>query len=340
MVRVLIIDDSSVVRRCVVGALMGQPGIEVIGSAANGKLALDKIADADVAVLDMEMPEMNGLEVLDEVARLGLKVQIIVFASATKSSALASLKALNRGAFDFVLKPENGGNEPQKIRDILVPKIYAAADKTLTIHPIAAPEKSELKTALQSQNFNAVVIGSSTGGPNALEAIFQDFSVALKIPIFIVQHMPPIFTAALAERIKTISGNPAKEAEDGEIVKSGHIYVAPGDYHMRVVRENDKTLISLNQNAKRHSVRPAVDELFESAAEVYGKNLLGTILTGMGDDGRSGAQRIKATGGAILLQERNSCVVWGMPRAVFESGAFDLQGDLQEIRTHLKKVAA
>ena len=182
-----------------------------------------------------------------------------------------------------------------------------------------------------------VVIGSSTGGPRALETIFQDFKTIPKCPIVVVQHMPPLFTKSLAERLEKVSSIPAKESLHGEVLQKGVIYIAPGDFHLTLQKSHGGVTAALDQKEKIHSVRPAVDKLFASASSLYKEKCLGIVLTGMGFDGAAGAQKIKANHGAVVTQDQESCIVYGMPRAVVECGAYDRSLDLQGITGLLKE---
>lgn len=346
MQRILIVDDSVAFRNQVAEALRNVPDIEIVGAVANGKLALARLLESpvDIAIVDLEMPEMNGLELLEAITLHKILVKTIFFASQTKSSALSSLKALNRGAFDFVIKPKADLDESkprisiaESIRQVLLPKIK--------IGEFTKPSVVEIKNVppafdlINWQIFvpKAIVIGSSTGGPTALEKLFDRFGSVPICPIFIAQHMPPIFTAMLSERLSAISGLRVAEGVDGEVVTANRIYVAPGNFHMTLKTENNIVKIVLDQHEQRHSVRPAVDHLFESAAQIYKNYLLGVILTGMGEDGRDGAVAIKKAHGAMIIQNQASCVVYGMPRAVYNSGAYDRQTDLEGIKDVLQR---
>lgn len=360
MRKILIVDDSSVMRSQLAAALRAAPGIDVVGTAQNGAVALTMLKEKqiDLAIVDVEMPEMNGLELLEAMNKHNIKVKTIMFAGATKGSALASLKALNRGAFDFVQKPnftpeelQSPGGLSEKIRSLLLPKIELAlsaglihVDRGMTTISAAAPISTSSTPApvsyppIRWSTFltKAIVIGSSTGGPTALEKVFTNFNSQINVPIFIVQHMPPVFTAALGERLSELSGLKVAEAKDLELVEPNRVYIAPGNYHMRVVKGLSGNLqIKLDQGPQRQSVRPAVDNLFESAAEIYGQNLLGFVFTGMGADGKEGALAIKKAGGGVVIQDKETCVVYGMPKAVADSGAFDKQLSLDEMRSFL-----
>lgn len=323
--KVLIVDDSVVYRSQIKAALETAPWIDVVGVAANGRIAIDKIRSLrpDLLTLDLEMPEMNGIETLREMKTLGLKTKTIVFSSASVKGAEITLEALNLGALDFIPKPgaaESGVNPQERLKALLLNKIeeFFSVQASAIRPPVVGS-----RISLSNFHSDAIVIGSSTGGPSALEKIFTELKGPFSIPIFIAQHMPPVFTASLAQRLEKMCGVPAAEGVHGELVKSNRIYIAPGNYHMTLQRKVSGVYIQLNQNEQVNSVRPAVDVLFQSAAEVYRSACLGFVLTGMGRDGLTGAEALRASGNPIVIQNKESCVVFGMPGAVFQAAAYD-----------------
>ena len=350
-VRVLIVDDSTVFRSQVRASLEGLPGVENVGYATNGRLAIDwlKSKSADLITLDMEMPEMDGLATLRELARMGCKAKVIVFSSTTLHGAEATLAALREGASDFLAKPNltllgTAKSPAEAIRALLEPKIRQFFPESLggtrAAATIPLPTTPGVAGAFPRTDWRlflpkALVIASSTGGPTALEKLFSMLRPPLQIPIFITQHMPPVFTASLAERIARVSGIPAAEAKHQEMVQSGRIYLAPGDYHLRLEARAGGAMALLDQGPQRNSVRPAADFMFESAVPIYSRNLLGVVLTGMGADGRDGAVAVKRAHGGMLIQDKASCVVFGMPGAVHEVGAYDEMGTLETIASRL-----
>lgn len=347
--RVLVVDDSVVFRSQIKEALKDVPQVEVVGTANNGKIALQRLeqSSVDLVTLDMEMPEMGGLETIKEIRRLKFNVKIIVFSSHTTSGSAVALDALAAGAEDFVAKPSgdeiNYENAAQKIKGELVPKILQFVRpvqvSTQSSAPVSSANKRTfVKRDLDSFHPSVVVIGSSTGGPPALEEVLKNLSKPIRVPILIAQHMPPIFTASLAARIQGVSGIAAAEARDGEVLEAGKIYVAPGNYHLSIIKPLDKVILKLDQGPQRNSVRPAVDVLFESAATVFGNRVCGVILTGMGEDGMLGAIAIKDRGGGVLIQDRESSVVFGMPGAVYSSGAYDYVGNLASINSYIRRL--
>jgi two-component system, chemotaxis family, protein-glutamate methylesterase/glutaminase len=343
--RVLVVDDSIVFRSQISKALSQVSGLEVVGSAANGKIALQKLEQSsiDLITLDMEMPEMNGLDFLREIRNRGFSVRVIVFSSQTQKGAELAIKALETGADDVIPKPQGEGlsfeNAAATIQEMLVPKILQFTGTHLlskdAISQTLPKERPELPTDLSSFSPSVLVIGCSTGGPTALETIFGSLTAPIPIPILITQHMPPLFTAVLARRLSELSGIPSKEAQSGDLLRPNQIYVAPGDFHLLIDGNEGEAYTVLNQKPQRNSVRPAVDYLFESTAKIYKSRCLGLILTGMGQDGLVGSQEIRKQGGAIIIQDRESSVVFGMPGAIYESGEYDMMLNLNMIPMNL-----
>lgn len=352
--RVFIIDDSTVFRSQLRAALSGVEWIEVAGFASNGRLGLDALRNktVDVIVLDLEMPEMGGLEVLRELKRIGHPGKVIIFSAHSKRGAEDTLQALSAGADDFLAKPSLVGCEgaageapaspAELIRSVLLPRIaqFRAGNAAGSAAPPSKPSVDAPPAApapnLGSVDWKAflprvVVIASSTGGPNALEKLFSFIRPPLQCPILIAQHMPPVFTATLAERLAKISGIPVAEAVDGAPLLPGRAFIAPGDYHLRLATRGEQVVMALDRGPQRNEVRPSADHLFESTASIYRNQCLGIVLTGMGSDGRDGAVAIKKAGGAVVIQSRESCVVFGMPGAVFAAGAQDGIYDLRGI---------
>lgn len=356
--RVMVVDDSVVFRSQLKNCLDGQFGINVVGSAAHGRIALEKLSqiDSDLITLDLEMPEMNGFEFLSEMRRRGFTQKVIVFASPTKEGAAQVLEALAAGASDFVAKPQGTSSLDEaldSIRRDLLPKVLQFKKRQESSSIVEAPsvacdklneDSSTPKITdvfLETLRPKAIVIASSTGGPGALETIFSSLQVSCsRLPIFIAQHMPAHFTEALARRLESISGISAGEGKNGELVQPNRIYVAPGDFHMTLSRtpDGERIAIKIDQNPKRNGVRPAADYLFETAAREYGQYIAAFVLTGMGEDGKQGAVRVKRGKGAVIIQDRLSSIVWGMPGAVHESGAFDLEGDLTTCANLMKRM--
>lgn len=350
--RVLIVDDSVVFRSQIKAALQESPLIEVVGVANNGRIALEKLAQGsiDLVTLDMEMPEMGGLETLKAMRKAGFRTRVIFFSSHTTRGSEAALEALSAGAEDFVAKPTSeAGSEftsaAERVRSELLPKVLQFVENRNEI--LATPNKAQSLAAVPKNRRDlatflpqCIVIGSSTGGPPALEQCLSGIAQAPRVPIFIAQHMPPVFTASLAKRLGDATGVEAAEGKSNELVVPRRIYVAPGDYHMSLKKDGADVRIQLDRGPQRNSVRPAVDNLFESAAEVYGSRCLAVVLTGMGEDGKLGCRAVKQAGGGVMIQNKESSVVFGMPGAVFEDGCFDDIGALATINQLLKRVTA
>jgi two-component system chemotaxis response regulator CheB len=351
--RMLIVDDSVVFRSQIKAVAEQIPAITEIVLASNGKLALQRLesSDFDVMTLDLEMPEMNGLETLEAMRKLPKRPAVLVFSAQSSQGAACTIQAMDLGALDVLTKPQRVTNleEAQQIMlQELLPRISGICQKlqkrTQASQPTrpAIPMRADrLPGPLFDRDLiqpEAIVIGASTGGPAALKAVLRSLRPPLTIPIFIVQHMPPLFTQSLAENLEQRLGIPAAEAQHQGVVLPNKIYVAPGDFHLSLKREGPNKIVTmLDQKEKRHSVRPAVDVLFETAAEVYGPQLLGLILTGMGQDGAMGCQRIKEKRGTVLIQDEASSAVWGMPGTVFRLGAYDKVCDLLEMEQILAR---
>lgn len=336
-IRVLVVEDSSIMRRLIIDILKNDPEIEVIGSAKTGKEAIEitKTLKPDVITLDIEMPEMDGISALKILRKEVPQVKVIMFSSLTQEGAKATIECLTLGAYDFVPKPSSKSlwESMKKIEENLIPKIKSVRFLE-EFKPIYVAPRIEKK--IERGIYKVCGIGVSTGGPQTLLEIIPKLPPNFPAPILIVQHMPPVFTRQLAERLNSLSRLRVKEAEEGEIVKEGEVYIAPGDYHMRVKAEKSLVKIKLHQGPPRNFCRPSVDELFESLAEVYKSNALVLVLTGMGSDGKEGAKKIKNKGGVVLAQDAESSVVFGMPRAVIEAGLADEVLNLSKISERLK----
>jgi two-component system, chemotaxis family, protein-glutamate methylesterase/glutaminase len=326
-VRVLVVDDAVVIRRMLADALDADPGIEVVGTASNGRLALQKL-DAlapEVITLDIEMPEMDGLETLRELRRLRPRLPVIMFSTLTERGAAATLDALALGASDYVTKPANVGSAQaalERVREELAPRIKALAGRAEDPVPIrsATPRGDRRQPATRRHAVSVVAIGTSTGGPNALETVLGGLAPGLTVPVLIVQHMPPVFTRQMAERLDARSCLTVVEATDGMPVRPGWGYVAPGGLHMAVERSRTGILVRVHEGAPENSCRPAVDVLFRSVADCYRGGALGVVMTGMGQDGLRGCAELVDAGATVLAQDEATSVVWGMPGYVARHG--------------------
>ena len=321
--RVFVVDDSVVIRRLMSDIIATDPGLEVAGTAASGALALAKLpqAKADVVTLDVEMPNMNGTELLIEIKKTYPGLPVFMFSRLTRNGAANTLDALTQGATDYVTKPSKTRSREAfiaHVRSQLFPKIHRLARTGASPRLLARPRT----TTGSTEDVAVVVIGASTGGPNALAALCARLP-RLSVPIVIVQHMPPIFTKLFAERLSSEGATPFVEAMDGMIAEPGHGYVAPGDCHVRLDREGAKLRLAHDHGPMDNSCRPAVDVLFRSAAAAAGGRVLGLVLTGMGQDGLRGSGDICAAGGHILVQDEASSTIWGMPGVVERDGLAD-----------------
>ncbi len=346
-IRVLVVDDSVVIRRLVTHALEEDSEIEVVGTAANGLIALQRLAqyNPDVLTLDIEMPEMDGLETLRHLRRDYPQLRVIMFSTLSVRGAAITLEALTLGASDYVTKASNEGSLDQsmaRLRKELVPKIKqffvlpgqtGAGAMPQTRQVQVAPPLRRSQPVLRGTTVRpkVVAIGVSTGGPTALGNILPQLPADFPLPILIVQHMPPLFTRFLAERLCSSCRLSVAEATEGDPVTSGRILIAPGDFHLKVAGSGSSSRVRLDQSPPLNSCRPAVDALFSSIGEAYGGAVIAVILTGMGQDGLRGAEILKAQGASILAQDEASSVVWGMPGAVVNAGLADCVLPLDQV---------
>jgi len=329
-IRVLVVDDSVVIRRMVSDIVASDARMEVAGTASNGSIGLQKIpqVNPDVITLDVEMPELDGLATLVEIRKTWPKLPVIMFSTLTERGAVTTLDALTRGASDYVTKPANVGSvalAQQRVRDELLPKILAlcGAEPPAPRIAMAAAPRVATATPKAVQSVDVVVLGVSTGGPNALAQLLPLLPGDLPVPVLIVQHMPPMFTRLLAERLDQTCQIRVREGVPGGVVEPGVAWIAPGDHHMVLRRAGLSVSLSLNQGPPENSCRPAADPLFRSAVELYHGRVLGVVLTGMGQDGLRGAEEIVQAGGQVLAQDEASSVVWGMPGYVANAGLAD-----------------
>ena len=345
-IRVLIVDDAVVIRQILTGLLASDPEIEVVGTAANGKIALAKITqlNPDVITLDVEMPEMDGLQTLREIRKMSLKLPVIMFSTLTERGASATIDALSAGASDYVTKPANVGSvntAMTRIKEELIPKIKSLVARAKpAMKPVTLPMTS-IKPVMAmptTSRIEALAIGVSTGGPNALSVVIPQLPADLNVPVFITQHMPPLFTKFLADRLGSKAKLKVSEGTHGEDVKPNNVYIAPGDFHMTVERKATGAALSMNKNLPENSCRPAVDVMFRSVAKVYGSRVLSVILTGMGSDGLRGCEAIRAAGGRVICQDEATSVVWGMPGFVANAGLAEKVLPLDGVATEIVKI--
>ena len=347
-IRILVVDDSVVVRRMVSDALAADPQLEIAGTAANGKIALAKIpqVNPDIVILDVEMPELDGIGTLVGIRKSLPTLPVIMYSSLTERGAEATLEALSKGATDYVTKPSNVGSAAQGlecIRTQLIPKIKGICGRFLGLplpSPLAATVASKtlpprLAFPRREERIDIVAVGVSTGGPNALASLVPTFPRDFPVPLVIVQHMPPVFTRLLAERLAAKSQIGVEEGRPGAVLKPGCAWIAPGDYHMVLASDNHQVTLLTHQGPPENSCRPAVDVLFRSVAGVYKPHALAVVMTGMGQDGLRGCEHIREFGGQILAQDQASSVVWGMPGFVANAGLADKVLPLDQLGTEI-----
>ncbi len=347
-VRVMIVDDSVVVRGLVSRWVGLEPDMQVVRVCKNGREALDQldIANPDVVVLDIEMPELDGIATLKEMHARKPRLPVIMASTLTKRGAETTLKALSLGASDCVAKPDinQSSGAADEFRRELVVKIRTFGSRRSAVVPLP---RNEVRAAPLSRKApasdiplrpfskvmpKAILIGSSTGGPQALSTLIKGLAPVIdRLPILIVQHMPPIFTATLAEHIGRFAGRPAREAINGEPLKPGMIYVAPGGKHLALIRRDHGVEVVIDDSAPIHFCKPAVDALFLSASNALDGRVLAIVLTGMGSDGKKGAVAIADNGGNVIAQDEATSVIWGMPGSAANAGACAAVLPIQEI---------
>ncbi len=375
--RVLIVDDTILYRKIVGDVLSDIPGVEVVGTANNGKIAMNKIVSLkpDLITLDIEMPEMNGIEVLEQIQEKTPYVGAIVLSTLTHEGGEMTIKALELGAFDFIPKPQSGtmAENSKAVKDLLVPMLKAFSRRKeiqniLKGKPFikreAAGKDSPANKSPKSLKYTTdvagriekipavrrlkseiVVIGISTGGPNALAKMMPDIPHDIGAPILIVQHMPPIFTKSLAKSLDAKCAIDVREARDGERLASNTALIAPGGKQMKVVAGADgkDRIIRITDDPPENSCKPSVDYLFRSISHHYIGRATGVIMTGMGSDGTIGIKLMKRNGSFIIAQDEDSCTVFGMPKVPIATGSVDVVAPLEniarEITSTVKKLA-
>lgn len=355
LTRVLVVDDASLFRRIVSEALAGLPDVEVVGTAANGKLALARLAalQPDIMTLDVEMPEMNGIEVLQALRAAAMKTSVVMVSACTVQGGRMTMRALDGGAFDFITKPEGGTPEANvaRLRESLRPIIQTLARQReiRTILNGRVPKPAILvadppPASTRSPNRTGppiVLIGVSTGGPAALAEVVPALPASLAAPVFIVQHMPPNFTEALAERLQSRGAITVSEARDGDLAQPGRVYLAPGGRHMKLAPgPKGEIVVRITDDPPENACRPSVDYLFRSVALSFPGRSIATILTGMGNDGAEGLRLLKRGGSFNIAQDEASCVVYGMPREAVLTGAVDTVLPLSQIAGAIQRAVA
>ena len=338
MIRVLIVDDSALMRKILADILNSDDEISVIDTAKNGEEALKKIEslNPDLVTMDIEMPLMDGITTLKHVVAK-YKIPVIMISSLTSQGAELTLKALDEGAVDFLTKPTNVFSLSQSdIKKEIIDKIKAGA-KTKLCNREPINRKTKLDTPIielgqVQKNFaNIIAIGTSTGGPRALQSLLPELHSDINASIVVVQHMPPKFTKSLADRLDLTSSIKIKEAEEGDVLCRGHAYIAPGDFHMEIVKEGKDLVVRLNKKPQVMGLRPTVDVLMESVSKISNFSKIGIILTGMGSDGAKGIVQMKESNSYTIAQDEASSVVFGMPKAAISTRLIDEILPLNEI---------
>lgn len=379
-ISVLICDDSALMRNLIGRIVEADPDLEIAGKAMNGRFALDKLErlKPDVLVLDLEMPEMNGIDFLKERKNRGIEIPVVILSSHAEKGAEITMEALNWGASDFIMKPSSGPNKDIKaVSEHLTSTLKAYGRQyrgigsrnrpsttimretpreplsrprppeplkrtsTLSSRPaIQTPEKPKRPRKAASGKIDIVALGISTGGPNALREVFAKIDPDLPVPVLVVQHMPAGFTKEFANSLDRICPLEVKEAEEGDILKPGRILIARGDRHLTVEKRRLATICHLTETPLRSGHRPSADELFESVNTAFAGNTLAVIMTGMGKDGATEIGSIFQNGGITVAQDEGSSIVYGMPRVAFENGFIDEVVPLSEMADTISRIVA
>lgn len=331
-IKVLVVDDSAFMRKIITDILATSSEIEVIGKAKNGQEAIEKVTRLrpDVVTMDMEMPVLDGLQALGYIMS-ECPTRVIMLTAAESKLGDLTMTAFQYGAVDFIQKPSGSISlDMEKIGEDLIKKVLAAVH--VDIHKLVfiedKPIKKEKIVPIQKiRTKKIVIIGTSTGGPRALQQVIPLLPADLRVPVLVVQHMPAGFTKSLAERLNSQSLLRVREAVEGDIIQTGTVLVAPGDFHMIIKQQKIngelREVIGLTKGERVQGVRPSIDVLLESVAQIYGQNSIGVILTGMGSDGSNGIKKLKLAGGKVIAEEESTCVVYGMPRSVIEQKLAD-----------------
>ncbi len=358
-IRVMVVDDSAVVRGLIVRMLEADGGIEVVASVGNGQVAVSTLArtDVDVIILDIEMPVMDGLTALPKLLEVDPGVRVIMASTLTLRNAEVSIRALQAGASDYIPKPSSsrelsGGMD---FRRELIEKVHTlgrirsggrsrgparAAPARVRFSPPPAPPAKVVLREPGRLKPEVLAIGSSTGGPQALFTLLKSIPRDLRLPVFLTQHMPATFTTILAEHITRMTGWACAEAKDGDPVMAGRILLAPGDYHMTVEARGAQRFVRLNQDPPQNFCRPSVDVMLRSIEKIYGSRTLAAILTGMGQDGLAACRQVVEAGGTVVAQDEASSIVWGMPGAVANAGLCSAVLPLPDLAAYITRTAS
>lgn len=325
-IKVLIVDDSAFMRMVLKDIIDKQPNMKVIGLARDGLEAVEKASNLnpDVITLDVEMPKLNGLEALKIIMKK-TPTKVLMVSSLTSEGASITIESLENGAVDFIQKPAGSTSWTfRQVQDELIDKINNISEINVESLINKKTEVKKVRKPMRLAGDKILLIASSTGGPRSLDKVIPKLPGELNVPVLVVQHMPAGFTKSLADRMNRISELTVKEAEEGDILEKNHVYVAPGNYHLGLKKiPSGKIKLFLDSSDKINNVRPAADFTFDQAAEIFNSGCVGVVLTGMGRDGAKGAFKIKHYGGKILAEAKDTCVVYGMPKAVVEDGYAD-----------------
>ena len=351
-IAVMVVDDSAVVRGVITRQIDGQADLSVVASASNGEMALNALRrhPVDVVILDIEMPIMDGLTALPLILAEWPHIKVVIASSLTRRNVEISLRALQLGAADCLAKPDatDAGYTAEDFSSDLIAKVRALGaiaqrarlTRVESVQPAIAPSPTPpVVSHGLGLRPEIIAIGGSTGAPPVLVRLFEGLKGHVSQPIVLTQHMPPTFTALLAEQLERAGARPCAEGRDGEVIRPGHAYIAPGGWHMVVERVGTQRVIRLNQSPPVNYCRPAVDPLFQSVAEAYGRGVLGIILTGMGADGARGCEAICRAGGRFAVQDEATSAVWGMPGAAAKTGLAERVLPMQAIAAYIAQVA-
>jgi two-component system chemotaxis response regulator CheB len=351
-VRVFVVDDSVVFRKLLLNAINSIPNVRSVGVASHGQEAIELIPQVkpDLITLDLNMPVMNGIETLRQLKKVYPHYKVIIISAHSSEGAQATLQALEEGALDFITKPENVDTDLniKQLFDRLssfISKYFIFNKPSETIsETVIVPKASDFISApipSASHQFSfkpeIIAIAISTGGPNALAELLPLFPQNFPLPILIVQHMPRLFTKALADNLKCESTINIVEAQDEEIVRAGTVYIAPGGFQMKVVRRGEQVVIQIVDAPAENHCKPSADFLFRSVAQVYGGNAIGVIMTGMGSDGVLGLRLMKRHGTLVIAQDQKTSTIWGMPKAAIDAEVVDMVLSLKEIAEEIKR---
>ncbi|MBI38682.1 MAG: chemotaxis response regulator protein-glutamate methylesterase [Leptospiraceae bacterium] len=340
--RVLIVDDSMLVRQIVGDVLRRIPDVEIAGEARNGKVGLEMMQELkpDLAILDIEMPVMDGLTLLEEKRKIGNKTPVMMLSSLTQAGADVTMKALESGAMEFVPKP--AGDTGIRLQDLETQIEMKVAGLIHSLRDGRSGHKQSVGPKLKAghHQFRLAFIGASTGGPQSLQTVFSELSASFPLPLVVVQHMPPIFTAAFAQRLDRVSGMQVFEAEDGMVLQPGQAYVAPGGKHLDFKRKGAGISLHIDADSPAHNAhKPSVDFSLHRAIELLDGEILAVIMTGMGKDGVEALSRLHDRGGVVLAQDEQSSIVFGMNRRAIEAGAVDEVLELEKLGGRMSELA-